>query len=110
MAVSTAAEEEAEVEQLNISRNVRLLMVRDDLTQQELGEQLGHKQTNVSGRLRGQIPWSIRDLVRLSSVFDVPLEVFLTDPKELWPRPLPRPETDSGYPNIARYSSVKSAA
>lgn len=72
-----------DIYQRNISGTVRMLMFRDGINQQELGEQLGLKQTNVSSRLRGQSRWTIRDLIRLSAVFEVhPAAWFVTDPKE----------------------------
>jgi len=78
-------------DQINISRNVRLLLVRDGMSQQELGERLGIKQTNISGRLRGAIDWTIKDLTGMSEVFEVPIDVFLKDPKQLWPGPVEPP-------------------
>jgi len=72
--------------QENISRMVRLLMVRDGLEQRELGERMGINQTNVSARLRGQNPWTLKDLVRLGAIFDVhPVVLLLADPKDFRP-------------------------
>lgn len=84
MAVETVADEATY--QRNISRIVRIMMTRDGLSQTELGEHLGLKQTNVSGRLRGGIPWTIRDLVRLGAVFhEHPVLFLIADPKAFRP-------------------------
>ena len=101
--------------QENISRMVRVLLARDGMMQKDLADRIGVKQQNVSARLRGQIPWTLKDLVRIAAVFEVHLVVLLLgDPKD-W-RPgladyLQRAENhSSGDPNIARYPSLKWAA
>ena len=73
------------LDQRNISRIVRMLMARDDITQQQLGEHLGVEQPGISGRLRGSIRWTVADLRRLAVLFNTHPGAFFTDPKDFTP-------------------------
>jgi len=116
MAVSTAVVDlDDAAYQANISRMVRVLMARDSMLQKGLADRIGVKQQNLSARIRGQNPWTLRDLVRLGEVFDVhPVVFLLGDPKDWKPglaEYLTRAQSDPvGESNTARYGADRLAA
>jgi transcriptional regulator with XRE-family HTH domain len=84
--VTVAAEMTAGFElQRTMSQLVRMLMARDGLNQQQLGERIGLDQTTVSARLRSMSRWTVEDLTRLSITFGIHPGEFWTDPKDFTP-------------------------
>lgn len=76
-----------------------MLMARDGLNQQQLGEAIGMDQTTVSARLRGVSRWSVEDVTRLAMLFGVHPGEFWTDPKAFTPgiNAVPAPPRSSGW-------------
>lgn len=80
--------------QQTISTLVRMLMARDRLNQTRLGERLGIDQTTVSVKLRGVNRWTVEDVRRLATVFNVHPGIFYGDPKDFTPRLATIPSRD----------------
>lgn len=60
-----------------VSAEVRSLLGRHDLRQQDLVPALGVNQGQVSKRMKGHIAWSVDDIESLAEFFGVPVETFL---------------------------------
>ena len=78
-----------------VARRVRGLRAEFDITQAELGRQLGIKTASVSERLRGVTKFDINELPVLADVFGVSIEYLLglTDERE---NRNPRPAVPDG--------------
>lgn len=57
--------------------NVRAEMARKGYSQAELARMLGMSQTGISKRLRGETPFDVNELARISAVLGVPLGTLL---------------------------------
>ena len=60
-------------------KNIRIEMTRHDLTQSQLAEQLGISQVAVSKRLRGIVPISVAELLRVAELLNVSAADLLND-------------------------------
>lgn len=58
---------------MRVAEEVRALMGRRRMSQAQLGSVLSMSQVSVSERLRGKTPFTLDDLERLASYFDVSL-------------------------------------
>lgn len=81
-----------EVKDLNqrVGERAHTLMFRRRLTQVAVAPLMGTSQANLSRKLRGEVVWTVEDLVRIAAVLDV-------EPGELLPR-LDSNQQPSGYP------------
>jgi len=94
-------------DQRNISGNVYVLMFRHDLNQQQFGDRVGIKQNNLSGRLLGQIRWTIRDLRRLEAEFGLTMKEAVAHPKDNWPGALEPVWTRPSYGEANRHVNTR---
>lgn len=62
-----------------VVRNIRAEMARKDLTQTQLAGLLGISQVAVSKRLRGIVPISVPELLRMAEFLDVTASDLLKD-------------------------------
>ncbi len=62
-----------------VVRNIRVEMARHDLTQAQLAERLGISQVAVSKRLRGVVPISVAELLRVAELLNVSAADLLRD-------------------------------
>lgn len=61
----------------HIAREVRVEMVRQELSQQALAERLGWDQRRVSRRLTGEVPFGAVELVEVATALGVPVTQLL---------------------------------
>lgn len=57
--------------------NIRAEMARRGVSQVELSTQLDLSQSQLSKRLRGDVPLDVDELVKIAEALDVPLSVLL---------------------------------
>ena len=57
----------------HIGANVRAEMARRNVSQTTLAAALGITQAGISKRIRGQVPFTIDQLVKIAAALDVPL-------------------------------------
>lgn len=77
---SEKAENVVELERIFIKNRkdtIRKKLKEHDMTQQELGELLGHSQSYISELINGVSEFSIRDLVIIHRVFGIKLETLI---------------------------------
>lgn len=57
--------------QEDITRQVKIYMSLNDLSQSKLGDLIGLSQTAVSSRLKGRVKWSLRDIEALNEYISI---------------------------------------
>lgn len=61
----------------HVAREVRVWMLRKDVSQQTLMAALGLSQSSVSRRLTGEIPFDLDELEKVAALFGVPTATLL---------------------------------
>ncbi len=67
----------------NVSRIVKILLARDEMTQQDLADALGYDAATITRAIRGLRDWKLSDVVALAELFEVPISLFFEDPGTL---------------------------
>lgn len=67
----------------NVSKIVKILLVRDEMLQQDLAEALGYDAGTVTRKMKGLREWRLNDVVRLAEFFEVPVSLFFEDPQHI---------------------------
>ena len=69
-----------------VGRVLLMLLGAAGEDQQDVAPVLGITPTAVSSRLKGRTPWRVLELEALAKHFDVPAEIFLRDPADVFDR------------------------
>jgi len=63
---------------LTLAGEVRAVMARRNVTQRDIADLLGLSQPSISERLRGQVPWTVEELVAVADHLDTSVAALLT--------------------------------
>ena len=63
-----------DIDLIKTGRNIRLLMEQTNITAQQLADQMGYTKGAIYAWIRGKAMFDLSALVRMSTIFNVPLE------------------------------------
>ena len=100
--MTQSAYEIHDIATLGLASEVRAWMGRRGLRQVDIAQAIGVTQTQISARLRGQIPFTFEQLIQIAAVMDITLSELLGERilNEKHPRPAVRDEGDSQLPQL----------
>lgn len=100
--MTQSAYEIHDIATLGLAAEVRAWMGRRGLRQVDIAQAIGVTQTQISARLRGQIPFTFEQLIKIAAVMDITLSELLGERilNEKHPRPAMRDEGDGQLPQL----------